>query len=123
MSKTFDQGKDEIAALCRYFERNKREFLASDFKEAQVRQTLIDPLFEALGWDVRNSERAAPQYREVVPEPSLDVEGQQRAPDYAFRVGSQTRFYAEAKKCGVKISADPALWLERQPRAFDSHGF
>jgi hypothetical protein len=107
MSKTFDQGKDEIAKLCRYFAANRQAFLAPGIKEAHVRQSLIDPLFEALGWDVRNAAMVAPQYREVVPEDSLEVEGQQKAPDYTFRVGSQAKFYAEAKKCGVNINADP----------------
>jgi hypothetical protein len=50
----------------------------------------------------------APQYREVIPEDSLDVEGHQKAPDYTFRVGQTPKFYAEAKKCGVNIGADPA---------------
>ncbi|MEE8200496.1 MAG: DUF559 domain-containing protein [Candidatus Acidoferrales bacterium] len=36
------------------------------------------------------------------------MEGQQKAPDYTFRVGQLPKFYAEAKKCGVNISADPA---------------
>lgn len=107
MSKTFDQGKDEIAKLCRYFATNKQSFLAPSVKEAHVRQSLIDPFFEALGWDVRNTAMVAPQYREVIPEDSLDIEGQQKAPDYAFRVGPLPKFYAEAKKCGVNIHADP----------------
>lgn len=107
MSKTFDQCKDEIAKLCRYFAANRQAFLAPGIKEAHVRQSLIDPLFEALGWDVRNAAMIAPQYREVVPEDSLDVEGQQKAPDYTFRVGSQPKFYAEAKKCGININTDP----------------
>jgi hypothetical protein len=51
---------------------------------------------------------AAPQYREVIPEDSLDVEGQQKAPDYTFRVGTLPKFYVEAKKCGVNIGGDPA---------------
>ena len=49
----------------------------------------------------------APQYREVIPEDSLDVEGQQKAPDYTFRVGTLPKFYAEAKRCGININADP----------------
>ena len=106
-SKTFAQGKDEIARLCAYFASNRQAFLAAGIKEAHVRQSLIDPLFEALGWDVRNTDMIAPQYREVVPEDSLDIEGHQKAPDYTFRVGSQPKFYAEAKKCGVNINADP----------------
>ncbi|HUW31006.1 MAG TPA: N-6 DNA methylase, partial [Planctomycetota bacterium] len=108
MSKTFDQGKDEIAKLCDYFATNRQAFLAGGVKEAHVRQSLIDPLFEALGWDVRNAAMVAPQYREVIPEDSLDVEGQQKAPDYTFRVGPLPKFYAEAKKCGVNIGSDPA---------------
>ena len=108
MSKTFEQGKDEISKLCRYFETNRQSFLAPGVKEAHARQSLIDPFFEALGWDVRNASMAAPQYREVIPEDSLDVEGHQKAPDYTFRVGTLPKFYVEAKKCGVNISADPA---------------
>jgi len=108
MSKTFDQGKDEVAKLCQYFAANRQSFLVAGVKEAHVRQSLIDPFFEALGWDVRNASMAAPQYREVIPEDSLDVEGQQKAPDYTFRVGTLPKFYVEAKKCGVNISADPA---------------
>jgi hypothetical protein len=108
MSKTIDQGKAEVAALCQYFATNRQAFLAPGVKEADIRQSLIDPLFEALGWDVRNKAMNAPQYREVVTEDSLEVEGQQKFPDYTFRVGTLPRFYVEAKKCGVNIGADPA---------------
>jgi hypothetical protein len=115
MSKTIEQGKEEVAALCQYFSTNRQAFLAPGVNEAHIRQSLIDPLFEALGWDVRNKAMTAPQYREVIPEDSLDVEGHQKAPDYTFRVGTLRKFYAEAKKCGVNISADsgPAFQLRR----------
>ena len=108
MSKTFDQGKAEVVALCDHFARNRAAFCNPGRKEAHVRQDLIDPLFRALGWDVGNASRVAPQYCEVVVEDSLDVEGQQKAPDYTFRVGTLPKFYVEAKKCGVNIFADPA---------------
>ena len=107
MTKTFDQGKEEVAKLCQYFTTNRQAFLASNVKEAHIRQSLIDPFFEALGWDVRNTSMVAPQYREVVVEDSLEVEGHQKAPDYAFRVGPLPKFYTEAKKCGVNINTDP----------------
>ncbi len=107
MSKTFDQGREEIARLCKYFADNRKAFLAPGIKEAHVRLSLIDPLFEALGWDLRNVAMIAPQYREVVTEDSLEIEGQQKAPDYAFRVGTLSKFYTEAKKCGININADP----------------
>jgi hypothetical protein len=107
MGLSFDQGKNDVAKLCRYFETNRPMFLAPGVKEAHIRQTLIDPFFMALGWDVHNESQTAPQYREVIPEDSLDVEGHQKAPDYTFRVGSQAKFYTEAKKCGININADP----------------
>jgi len=107
MSKTFKQGQEEIVKLCHYFATNQKAFFAPGIKEAHVRQSLIDPFFEALGWDVRNTTMIAPQYREVVPEDSLEIEGHQKAPDYTFRVGTLPKFYAEAKKCGININADP----------------
>ncbi|MBU4308163.1 MAG: type IV restriction endonuclease, partial [Acidobacteria bacterium] len=107
MSKTFDQGREEIAKLCKYFATNRQAFFAPGVKEAHVRQSLIDPFFEALGWDMRNTAMVAPQYREVVTEDSLEIEGQQKAPDYTFRVGTLPKFYTEAKKCGININADP----------------
>ena len=107
-AKTVDQGKKVVTKLCRYFTTNRQAFLAPGVKEAHIRQSLIDPLFEALGWDVGNNAMIAPQYREVIPEDSLDVEGQQKTPDYTFRVGPLPKFYAEAKKCGENIGSDPA---------------
>jgi hypothetical protein len=107
MSKTFDQGREEIAKLCKHFAENRGQFLASGIKEAHVRMSLIDPFFEALGWDLRNTAMIAPQYREVIPEDSLEIEGSQKAPDYTFRVGTLAKFFTEAKKCGVNLNADP----------------
>ncbi|MCY2988722.1 MAG: Eco57I restriction-modification methylase domain-containing protein [Planctomycetota bacterium] len=106
--KTLEQGQAAIAELCRHFATNRDKYREADVKEAHVRQSLIDPFFAALGWDVANAAMAAPQYREVIPEDSLDVEGQPKAPDYAFRAGTLTKFYAEARKCGVNIQGDPA---------------
>lgn len=48
MSKTFDQGKDEIAKLCQYFVTNRQSFLTPGVKEAHVRQSLIDPFSRPL---------------------------------------------------------------------------
>ncbi len=45
MSKTFEQGREEIARLCRYFADNRQAFLAAKVKEAHIRLSLIDPLF------------------------------------------------------------------------------
>jgi predicted type IV restriction endonuclease len=59
MTKTFDQSKDSIAKLCAHFKSNQDSYRAPGIKEAHVRQSLIDPFFEYLGWDVGNKEMRA----------------------------------------------------------------
>jgi type I restriction-modification system DNA methylase subunit len=113
MTTTFQQSLDEIARLVKQFSTNRAYYLAPGYKEADVRQEFIDPLFNALGWDVHNTQGAAPYYREVIFEESVGVEGEQRTPDYVFRVGRERKFFAEAKKPGVSIKTDfsPAYQL------------
>jgi hypothetical protein len=115
MPITFEQSKDKIAHLVQHFRTNQAQYHTTGYKEAHARQEFIDPLFAVLGWDVSNAQHAAPDYREVVVEPSLDVEGHQKAPDYGFRVGRDLKFYVEAKRPGVDIKADagPAYQLRR----------
>ncbi len=115
MNKSYDQGREDIARLAKRFAANREAYHSPDYKEAHVRMEYIDPLFMALGWDVRNDAGAAPQYREVIPEPALDAEGQVKAPDYAFRIGASRKFFAEAKKPGANIEVDvaPAYQVRR----------
>jgi len=115
MPHTYEQSKDEIARLVKHFDTNKSAYFSSAYKEAHARQEFIDPFFIALNWDVHNQKQAAPDYREVIVEDSLDIEGQRKAPDYAFRVGREHKFFAEAKKPGVglKMAAGPAYQLRR----------
>ncbi|MCX7044008.1 MAG: restriction endonuclease subunit R, partial [Candidatus Sumerlaeota bacterium] len=108
MSVSFKQAKDEIARLVAHFQANSDRYTANEYKEVWARQEFIDPFFIALGWDIRNERRVAPQYREVITEDSLDVEGHRKAPDYTFRVGQTPKFFAEAKRPGVAIKSDPA---------------
>ncbi len=115
MPFSFEGSKDEIARLVKHFATNKAMYVAPAYKEAHARQEFIDPLFVALNWDVHNYQQAAPDYREVILEDSLDIEGQKKAPDYAFRVGRERKFFGEAKKPGVdlKTAAAPAYQLRR----------
>ena len=115
MAKTFEQSKDEVARLVKHFETNSHAYKENYYKEAHARQELIDPLFMALGWDVHNESGTAPDYREVVIEDSVEIEGQRKAPDYVFRVGRDRKFFVEAKKPGVDIknSSSPAYQLRR----------
>ena len=115
MPVTFDQSKDDIARLVKHFAINREAYRGPNYKEAHARQEFIDPLFTALGWDVANSQHAAPDYREVVFEDTVEIEGQKKAPDYVFRVGRERKFFVEAKKPGVdlKAAAAPAYQLRR----------
>jgi len=99
----------------RHFAANRAAYRGPTYKEAQARQGLIDPFFEALGWDVKNAQRLAPNYQEVVFEDSLEIDGERKAPDYAFRVGGERKLFVEAKKPGVdlKTNAAPAYQLRR----------
>lgn len=109
MTKTFEQSQDEIARLVNEFRMNRPFYFATDYKEAQARQNLIDPLFMALDWDVRNDNRVAPQRREVLPEYALVIERHKKSADYLFRSGyDKNLFFVEAKKPGVPLKTDPA---------------
>jgi len=117
MPFSLEQSKDEITRLVKHFLANQATYRAPAYKEAHARQEFIDPLFVALNWDVPNRQQAAPDEREVIVEDSLPMEGQaaRQAPDYAFRVGRERKFFAEAKKPGVdlKNNAAPAYQLRR----------
>lgn len=101
--------------LIEKFKQNHDQYSSPEYKEAELRKEFIDPLFEILGWDMTNEKGAAEQYKDVKYEPSLEVEGGTKAPDYAFRIGGTVKFFMEAKKPSVNISQDssPAFQLRR----------
>ncbi|MBI4626272.1 MAG: restriction endonuclease subunit M, partial [Verrucomicrobia bacterium] len=91
------------------FGRNLESYLSADYKETQLRREFLDPLFEALGWDVANQAGYAEAYKDVVHEDTLKISGvAATAPDYSFRIGGTRKFFVEAKKPSVRIKDDPA---------------
>ncbi len=104
-----------VIELVQRFQRNLDVYKRPEYKEAHVRVEFIDPLFEALGWDIRNVQGYAEQYKDVVHEDALKVGGGTRAPDYCFRVGGARKFFLEAKKPSVSVKGDvgPAYQLRR----------
>ncbi|MGI6259885.1 MAG: Eco57I restriction-modification methylase domain-containing protein [Anaerolineaceae bacterium] len=96
--------------------RDSRELLNSaHYNETQLRIEFLNPLFIELGWDVYNERNIALQYRDVIHEDSLEIEGTTRAPDYAFCVGTSRKFFVEAKKPSARIvtNAEAAYQLRR----------
>lgn len=106
---------ESIHQLVKNFTHQRESYRSGNVKEAVIRQQYIDPFFEALGWDLRNTSGHAEAYKDVMIELSLDVEGETKAPDYAFRVGGTRKFLVEAKKPSVNIEYDiyPAFQLRR----------
>jgi len=110
-----------IHDLVQRFRDSRELYRSGRYNEAQLRQEFLNPLFEALGWDMFNRSNFAPQYREVIHEDSLEDEGSLKAPDYAFRIGTTRKFFVEAKKPAVDIryAIHPAYQLRRY--AWNAH--
>ncbi len=106
---------ESIQRLVSLFDEQLESYRSNKYNEAQLRRGFLDPFFEALGWDMSNKLGYAEAYKEVIYEDSLEVEGATKAPDYAFRVGGQRKFFVEAKKPSVNIQSDihPAFQLRR----------
>ncbi len=106
---------DSVHKLCETFAEHREHFRSGNYNEFQLRKQFLDPLFEALGWDMANSQGLAPQYRDVIHEDAIKIGPHVKAPDYAFTLHGQRKFFLEAKKPSVNIKTDvaPAYQLRR----------
>lgn len=75
--------------------------VSTAYNEHSCRIEYIDPLLSCLGWDVSNSNCAAPQYREVIAE---NYSNKSDRPDYTMTLRGVAKFFVEAKKPSVDIS-------------------
>ncbi len=82
-----------------------------NYNETEVRVQFINPLFEALGWDMADRSGRG----EVKHEDKIAIAGKAKAPDYGFYLDNRRRFFVEAKKPSVNLAADahPAFQLRR----------
>ncbi len=106
---------DAVLKLCSTFAEHREHFRSGNYNEFQLRKQFLDPFFEALGWDMANSQGLAPQYRDVIHEDAIKIGPHVKAPDYAFTLHGQRKFFLEAKKPSVNIKGDiaPAYQLRR----------
>ncbi|MDA3837479.1 MAG: Eco57I restriction-modification methylase domain-containing protein [Candidatus Delongbacteria bacterium] len=106
-----------IKALVEKYQTNREACLSSSYNETQLRVDFLDPLFELLGWDIKNSKGKPTNQREVLLEESLkaDATSNTKKPDYTFRLFSERKFFLEAKKPNVKIefNNEPAKQVRR----------
>ena len=110
-----DEYRLKLTQLTDLFERNRKQYNTSAYDEANTRTDFIDKFFELLGWDMRNEQGYSEQYREVVREDKVRINGKVKAPDYAFRIGGVRKFFVEAKKPSVNIKdeLEPAFQVRR----------
>src|SRR6266511_2173687 len=106
---------DIVKSLVDRFEQHRDAYRSGRYNETQLRREFLDPFFEALGWDIFNKQSYAEMYKDVIHEDSLEIEGENKAPDYAFRIGGTRKFFVEAKKPAVNIEMNihPAFQLRR----------
>lgn len=80
----------------------------SDFSEADTRNQFLDPLLQALGWDLANESGLPSSLMEVVLErTSVDGEPGLGRPDYRLRMGGTDVIPVEAKKPNVPVGKHP----------------
>lgn len=93
----FENSKKQIEELVEMFKTNEHIYTAADFDEENTKSNFINKFFIALGWDVNNDLHVAPQYRDVVFEDKVVINGKTKAPDYSFGIGADKSFFVEAK--------------------------
>lgn len=100
---------NNIKKLVQKYSANRTAYLKADYNETQLRTDFLDPLFEMLGWDIKNNQGKPTNEREVLVEEALrgDINSNTKKPDYTFRLFSERKFFLEAKKPHVKIDNDP----------------
>lgn len=94
-----------IIDLVQRYENNRTHYKSSNYNETLLRNEFLDPLFELLGWDIRNIKGNSTNEREVILEESIraDISENTKKPDYTFRLYSERKFFLEAKKPSVSI--------------------
>ena len=94
-----------IHELVERYKANRDFYLTERYNETQVRSEFLDPLFELLGWDIKNRAGKPTNEREVILEEPLKAGADEntKKPDYTFRLFAERKFFLEAKKPHVNI--------------------
>lgn len=100
---TQTDAKSRIGKLVEKYIRLSNENKIKTYNEAQTRNEFIEPLFEALGWDMRNLENS----NEVTTEENVSG----GRVDLAFRINEIPAFLLEAK--AMKVDLDEWKWAEQ----------
>lgn len=97
------EAKQQIQKLLEKYQRVSEAGKIKSYNEAQTRNEFIEPLFEFLGWDMRNLTTD----NEVTTEESISG----GRVDLAFRLGNIPVMFLEAK--AMKVDLDEWKWAEQ----------
>lgn len=100
---TKEQAKGEVKRLVDKYNRILESGSIKRYKEEDTKAEFIEPLFEALGWDVRNTDNDD----EVVREEKIS----KGRVDYSFRINGIPKFFLEAK--ALKEDLDNIKFVEQ----------
>jgi len=70
---TLETFRADLEKLIRKFEADQQFYVSKGYLEAQLRVDFINPLFNALGWDVENEAGLAHHQREVLVDRMLEL--------------------------------------------------
>ncbi len=90
-----EEVKKEIARLIEKYEKVVSDGREESYNEDMTKNDFIEPLFEVLGWDVRN--------KFTIDEMTLEEKISRKKVDYAFRINSLIKFFVETKSLKVDI--------------------
>src|SRR3989338_6923298 len=97
------EAKQQIQKLVEKYEGVREAGKVKSYNEAQTRNEFIEPLFEFLGWDMRN--------RTFDNEVTTEVNVSGGRVDLAFRFGNIPVIFLEAK--AMKVDLDEGKWAEQ----------
>lgn len=100
---TKQESKQAIQKLVEKYQRILREGKVQAYNEAQTRNEFIEPMFQYLGWDMRNAEVEG----EVTTEEGISG----GRVDLSFRLSGVPAFFLEAKS--MKVDLDEWKWAEQ----------
>lgn len=97
-----------IRPLIEKYKAERDYYLTNKYNETLLRSDFLDPFFELLGWDIKNTSGRPTNEREVILEEALKANASEHSkkPDYTFRLFSERKFFLEAKKPCVSIESN-----------------
>ncbi len=92
-----EEARRKVSDLVEKWKQYESEGKLRNMNEDDTKDIFIMPLFEALGWNIRNVDEVKRQ--ENVPKGRAD---------YAFKISSVTRFFVEAKEAEARLGEEEA---------------